>query len=61
MNLAKSKGITGFALNIGVDPYSQDQLDLAYSAAAQVGFDVFISFDFNWYTTSNTLKELQIC
>jgi glucan endo-1,3-alpha-glucosidase len=54
MTLAKSKGITGFALNIGVDPYTQTQLDLAYSAAATVGFDVFISFDFNWYHTSDT-------
>jgi glucan endo-1,3-alpha-glucosidase len=55
MQLAKSKGITGFALNIGVDSYSQDQLDLAYSAAEQVGgFELFISFDFNWYSVSDT-------
>lgn len=55
MQLAKAKGITGFALNIGVDPYSQDQLDLAYAAAEQVGeFDLFISFDFNWYSISDT-------
>lgn len=55
MTLAKAKGITGFALNIGVDPYSQEQLDLAYEAAAQVGsFDLFISFDFNWYKVDDT-------
>jgi hypothetical protein len=54
MSLAKSKGITGFALNIGVDSYAEAQLDLGYAAAAAVGFDVFISFDFNWYTISNT-------
>ena len=36
MNLAKSKGIDGFALNIGVDPYTQQQLDYAYAAAEQV-------------------------
>jgi glucan endo-1,3-alpha-glucosidase len=54
MTLAKSKGITGFALNIGVDPYTQAQLDLAYAAAATVGFDVFISLDFNWYQVGDT-------
>ncbi|KIR70458.1 mutanase [Cryptococcus deuterogattii CA1014] len=53
MQLAKSKGIDGFALNIGVDWYSQEQLDLAYQAGASVGFDLFISFDFNWYTVAN--------
>lgn len=53
MQLAKSKGIDGFALNIGVDSYSQEQLDLAYQAGASVGFDLFISFDFNWYTIAN--------
>jgi glucan endo-1,3-alpha-glucosidase len=53
MRLAKSKEITGFALNIGVDPYNEEQLDLAYAAADVVGFDLFISFDFNWYKTSD--------
>lgn len=53
MQLAKSKGITGFALNIGVDSYTQAQLDLAYAAAQNVGFNVFISFDFNWYQVSD--------
>ncbi len=53
MSLAKSKGLTGFALNIGVDSCTQAQLDLAYAAAQAVGFYVFISFDFNWYTTSD--------
>ncbi|KAK4688116.1 glucan endo-1,3-alpha-glucosidase, partial [Tremellales sp. Uapishka_1] len=47
MKLAQSKGLTGFALNIGVDWYSQAQLDLAYAAADAVGFSLFISFDFN--------------
>lgn len=55
MQLAKEKGIDGFALNIGVDPYTQQQLDLAYAAGASVGnFDLFISFDFNWYKLPNT-------
>lgn len=53
MTLAKSKGITGFALNIGVDPYTEAQLDLGYAAAQKVGFEVFISFDFNWYKVSD--------
>ncbi|KAL7420747.1 hypothetical protein Q5752_004699 [Cryptotrichosporon argae] len=54
MTLAASKGIDGFALNIGVDSYTSQQLSYAYAAAAAVGFKCFISFDFNWYTTSNT-------
>ncbi|WVQ85054.1 hypothetical protein IAT38_007218 [Cryptococcus sp. DSM 104549] len=55
INLAKSKGIDGFALNIGVDWYSQDQLDMAYAAAEGMDdFKLFISFDFNWYTITNT-------
>lgn len=55
ITLAKAKGISGFALNIGVDPYSQEQLDLAYDAATQVGgFEMFISFDFNWYSIGDT-------
>ncbi len=53
MTLAKSKGLTGFALNIGADPYTQKQLDLGYAAAQAIGFDVFISFDFNWYQISD--------
>ncbi|WVF68989.1 hypothetical protein IAT40_003763 [Kwoniella sp. CBS 6097] len=53
INLAKSYGIDGWALNIGLDWYSQPQLDLAYQAAEQTGFWCFISFDFNWYTIDN--------
>ncbi|WWC96275.1 hypothetical protein V866_003142 [Kwoniella sp. B9012] len=55
IKLAKSKGIDGFALNIGLDSYTQPQLDLAYKAAEISGdFVCFISFDFNWYTVDNT-------
>ena len=55
ISLAKSKGITGFALNCGTDPYNQAQLDLAYAAAQTVGdFSLFISFDFNWWSLSDT-------
>ncbi|ODN93422.1 hypothetical protein L198_05287 [Cryptococcus wingfieldii CBS 7118] len=54
MQLAKDAGIDGFALNIGVDSYSEGQLDLAYAACETLSeFNVFISFDFNWYTLAN--------
>jgi len=45
MNTAKSYGIDGFALNVGVDDYTVRQLGMAYDAAQRVGFEVFISFD----------------
>ncbi|CEL10268.1 hypothetical protein ASPCAL13390 [Aspergillus calidoustus] len=51
MKRAKSLGIDAFALNIGVDPYTDRQLDLAYQSAANNDMKVFISFDFNWYHT----------
>ncbi|CAK5262322.1 unnamed protein product [Mycena citricolor] len=38
MRRAKALGIDAFALNIGTDPYTDQQ--------------VFISFDFNWWSTS---------
>ena len=53
MQTAKDHGIDGFALNIGKDDYTQKQLDLAYAAAEVVDFDLFISFDFNWYSISD--------
>lgn len=49
MRRAKAYGIDAFALNIGVDPYTDAQLQLAYQSAANNGMKVFISFDFNWY------------
>lgn len=49
MRRAKSLGIDAFALNIGVDSYTDRQLDLAYDSAANNDMKVFISFDFNWY------------
>ncbi|GFZ45004.1 glucan endo-1,3-alpha-glucosidase [Saitozyma sp. JCM 24511] len=59
-SLAKSKGITGFALNIGTDDYTVTQLTNAYAAAQAVGFNVFISFDFNWYSTSDVSQVASI-
>ncbi|KAL5042411.1 glycosyl hydrolase family 71-domain-containing protein [Aspergillus fruticulosus] len=50
MRRAKSLGIDAFALNIGDNPYTDQQLSLAYQAAANNDMKVFISFDFNWCT-----------
>lgn len=52
MTRAKSFGIDAFALNIGTDPFTDDQLGYAYDSAAKNGMKVFISFDFNWFDTS---------
>ena len=51
MKRAKALGIDAFALNIGVDPYTDAQLTLAYESAAKNDMKVFLSFDFNWYNT----------
>ncbi|KAJ5532968.1 alpha-1-3-glucanase/mutanase [Penicillium frequentans] len=51
MQRAKSLGIDAFALNIGVDSYTDQQLELAYESAATNGMKVFLSFDFNWWNT----------
>ncbi|KAJ6621002.1 putative alpha-1,3-glucanase/mutanase [Mycena sp. CBHHK59/15] len=51
MQRAKGLGIDAFALNIGVDPYTDQQLGFAYESANNNGMKVFISFDFNWYNT----------
>lgn len=49
MKRAKALGIDAFALNIGIDDYTDTQLDFAYESAAANGVKCFISFDFNWY------------
>ena len=49
MQQAAAVGIDAFALNIGVDSYTQTQLGYAYESAANNNMSVFISFDFNWY------------
>ncbi|KAJ5988722.1 Alpha-1-3-glucanase/mutanase [Penicillium waksmanii] len=53
MKRAKESGIDAFALNIGTDPYTDEQLRFAYISAARNGMKVFLSFDFNWWTPSN--------
>lgn len=56
MSAAKAAGIDAFALNIGTDSFTDRQLDLAYDSAAKNGMSVFISFDFNWWQTSQTAE-----
>ncbi|KAJ6565889.1 putative alpha-1,3-glucanase/mutanase [Mycena vulgaris] len=51
MRRAKVLGIDAFALNIGTDPYTNQQLGFAYESANNNGMKVFVSFDFNWYNT----------
>ena len=60
MQQAKAAGIDAFALNIGTDTYTGDQLGYAYQSAANNGMSVFISFDFNWYQTSQTQEIGQL-
>ncbi|KAJ5506348.1 hypothetical protein N7453_005305 [Penicillium expansum] len=50
MTTAQSIGIDAFALNCAsIDSYTPTQLALAYEAAQQVNFKVFISFDFAYW------------
>jgi glucan endo-1,3-alpha-glucosidase len=49
---AQAIGIDGFALNCApprVDSYTPKQLANAYQAAGEMGFKVFISFDFAYW------------
>ena len=47
MHLAQAAGIDAFVLNIGAtDQTTTTQVPKAYAAAAQVGFKVFLSFDY---------------
>ena len=52
MTAAKAAGIDAFALNIGTDPFTDEQLGYAYESASKNDMSVFISFDFNWWQTS---------
>ncbi|KAI2726397.1 CAZyme family GH71 [Penicillium roqueforti] len=57
MTTAQSIGIDAFALNCAsIDSYTPTQLALAYEAAQQVDFKVFISFDFAYWTNGDTEK-----
>ncbi|KAF7931660.1 uncharacterized protein EAE98_004396 [Botrytis deweyae] len=55
MAYAQEIGIDGFALNCAsIDSYTPTQLALAYQAAEETGFHVFISFDFAYWNNGNT-------
>jgi hypothetical protein len=56
MKAAKAAGIDAFALNIGTDDYTVDQLNYAYESAANNDMKVFISFDFHWFSTGDAGK-----
>lgn len=57
MVAAQSVGIDAFALNCAsIDSYTPTQLAMAYQAAEQVGFKVFISFDFAYWNNGDTAK-----
>lgn len=58
MQRAKSIGIDAFALNIGVDPYTDTQLGYAYDSAAANDMKVFISFDFNWWNPASDAAKV---
>ncbi len=54
---AQEIGIDGFALNCApprVDSYTPKQLANAYQAADELGFKMFISFDFAYWSTGDT-------
>lgn len=57
MAYAQEIGIDAFALNCAsVDWYTPFQLANAYEAAAQMGFLVFISFDFSYWNNKDTAQ-----
>ncbi|CAG8958787.1 hypothetical protein HYFRA_00011737 [Hymenoscyphus fraxineus] len=53
MRRAKALGIDAFALNIGTETNTDQQLNYAYQSAANNGMKVFISFDFAFWSTGN--------
>jgi hypothetical protein len=55
MQRAKAYGIDAFALNIATDNFSDQQLQYAYQSAANNGMKVFLSFDFNFWSTSQAV------
>ncbi|KAF9730978.1 hypothetical protein PMIN02_008903 [Paraphaeosphaeria minitans] len=54
MKKAKAAGIDAFALNIAKDDYTDAQLNYAYESAANNDMKVFISFDYNYFETSES-------
>ncbi|KAL4787947.1 glycoside hydrolase [Aspergillus varians] len=61
MELAKAIGIDAFALNCAsIDSYTDKQLEYAYRAAEEVDFQVFISFDFAYWSNGDTARITSI-
>lgn len=58
MQLAKDLGIDAFALNIGTDDFTDEQLAYAYESAANNDMKVFISFDFNWFSPTDDATKV---
>ena len=58
MRQAKDLGIDAFALNIGTDEFTAQQLDYAYESAAENGMKLFISFDFNWFSPAEDAAKV---
>ena len=54
MQAAKNAKIDAFALNIGTDSWSGDQIGFAFNSAGNNSMNAFISFDFNWYHIDQT-------
>lgn len=56
---AQSAGIDGFALNVGSsDTWNDAQLPLAYAAAADASFSLFLSFDMSISWTVDQVNSL---
>jgi glucan endo-1,3-alpha-glucosidase len=55
MRTAQSVGIDAFALNIGKDGWTWDRVRTAYTAAANVGFKCFLSFDMSFYNNADDI------
>ena len=53
MQRAKAYGIDAFAIDIATDSFTDTQLGYAYTSAANNGMKVFLSFDFNFWSTSS--------
>lgn len=57
MQSAKSLAIDAFALDIGVDPYTDTQPNFTYESAANNEMNVFLSFDFNWWHVNQATQS----
>ena len=53
MQRAKAYGIDAFAIDIATDYFTDTQLGYAYMSAANNGMKVFLSFDFNFWSTGS--------